>query len=111
MIITDVNLDRKRAIGSVSAAQRIKQQYIWDNIKEGAKFSATVKLLTDYGAFVDIGGVEGFVSKYSMGSNEINHPSDVLSVSDKIEVYVISFDKEKKEFHLVIRSKRKNKII
>lgn len=100
LIITDVNLDRKRAIGSVSEAQKIKQQNIWDNIKEGATFSATVKLLADYGVFVDIGGVDGFVSKYSMGSNEINHPSDVLSVGDKIEVYVISFDKEKNRISL-----------
>lgn len=107
LIITDVNLDRRRAIGSVSAAQKIKQQNIWDNIKEGAKFSSTVKLLADYGAFVDIGGVDGFVSKYSMGSNEINHPSDVLSVGDKIEVYVISFDKEKNRISLGYKTEEK----
>ncbi len=97
LIITDVNLDRKRAIGSVSAAQKIKQQNIWETIKEGAKYSGTVKSLTSYGVFVDIGGVEGMIHISQLSSKKINHPSDVVSVGDNIEVYVLSFDIEKRK--------------
>lgn len=97
LIITDVNLDRKRAIGSVSAAQKIKQQNIWDTIREGAKYSGTVKSLTSYGAFVDIGGVEGMIHISQLSSKKINHPSDVVSVGDNIEVYVLSFDTERRK--------------
>lgn len=97
LIITDVNLDRKRAIGSVSAAQKIKQQNIWDTIREGAKYSGTVKSLTSYGAFVDIGGVEGMIHISQLSSKKINHPSDVVSVGDNVEVYVLSFDTERRK--------------
>lgn len=97
LIITDVNLDRKRAIGSVSAAQIIKQQNIWDTIKEGAKYAGTVKSLTSYGVFVDVGGVEGMIHISQLSSKKINHPSDVVSVGDNIEVYVLSFDTEKRK--------------
>ena len=95
LIITDVNLERKRAIGSISAAQKIKQQNIWDTIKEGAKYSGIVKSLTSYGAFVDIGGVEGMIHISQLSDKKISHPSDVVSVGDRIDVYVISFDREK----------------
>lgn len=95
LIITDVNLDRRRAIGSVSAAQKIKQQNIWDTIKDGAKYSGIVKSLTSFGAFVDIGGVEGMIHISQLSSKKISHPSDVVSVGDRIDVYVISFDREK----------------
>ena len=103
LIITDVNLDRRRAIGSISEAKAVKAQKIWDNIKEGSKFPGIVKVLTSFGAFVDIGGVDGMIHISQLSTDiekKINQPSDVLSVGDKIEVYVISFDKEKNRISL-----------
>ena len=66
----------------------------------GKKYEGTVKSLTSYGAFVDIGGVDGMVHVSELSWSRIKNPAEVVSVGDKVDVYVISFDPEKKKISL-----------
>ena len=70
------------------------QEKIWAEIEVGKKYHGTVKSLTSYGAFVDIGGVDGLCHISELSWNRIKHPSEVVSVGDTIEVYVKDIDRE-----------------
>lgn len=98
--ITEVNRARRRVVGSIRAVEAeeraAKAAEVWANIEENKRYTGTVKSLTSYGAFVDIGGVDGMVHISELSWSRIKHPSEVVSVGDTVEVYVISFDKEKK---------------
>ncbi len=102
--ITEVNKARKRVVGSIRRAaqadRRAQLEKFWEEIEEGKKYKGTVKSLTGYGAFVDIGGVDGMVHVSELSWGRIRQPSEVVSVGDEIEVYVISFDKEKRKISL-----------
>ena len=102
--ITEVNRARRRVVGSIRAVQYEARQAaadaIWADIEVGKKYTGTVKSLTSYGAFVDIGGVDGMVHISELSWSRIKHPSEVVSVGDQVEVYVISFDKEKRKISL-----------
>ena len=102
--ITEVNQSRRRIVGSIRAAaseeRRAKAEAIWNEIEVGKKYTGIVKSMTSYGAFVDIGGIDGMVHVSEISWSRIKQPSDVLSVGDEIEVYVISFDKEKRKISL-----------
>lgn len=102
--ITEVNKARKRVVGSIrrvaQAERRERIESIWNEIEEGKKYTGVVKSLTSYGAFVDIGGIDGMVHVSELSWGRIHQPSEVVSVGDKIEVYVISFDKEKRKISL-----------
>ena len=104
MKITEVNRARRRVIGSIRAvnseARKAAQEKIWNEIEVGAKYHGTVKSLTSYGAFVDIGGVDGMVHVSELSWNRIKTPADVVSVGDEIDVYVISFDPLKHKISL-----------
>ena len=97
--VTEVNRARRRVIGSIRAvnseARKAAQEKLWAEIQEGAKFHGTVKSLTSYGAFVDIGGVDGMVHVSELSWNRIKNPAEVVKVGDEIDVFVISFDAEK----------------
>ena len=105
--ITEVNRARRRVVGSIRAvaaeARAAAAAAIWDNIEVGKRYSGTVKSLTSYGAFVDIGGVDGMVHISELSWSRIKTPSEVVSVGDPIEVYVISFDPEKKKSSLGVK--------
>lgn len=105
--ITEVNRARRRVVGSIRAvaaeARAAAAAAIWDNIEVGKRYSGTVKSLTSYGAFVDIGGVDGMVHISELSWSRIKTPSEVVSVGDPIEVYVISFDPEKKKISLGVK--------
>ena len=96
--ITEVNRARRRVIGSIRAvnseARKAAQEKIWSEIEVGKKYHGTVKSLTSYGAFVDIGGVDGMVHISELSWSRIKHPSEVVSVGDTIEVYVKDIDRE-----------------
>ena len=96
--ITEVNRARRRVIGSIRAvnseARKAAQEKIWSEIEVGKQYHGTVKSLTSYGAFVDIGGVDGMVHVSELSWNRIKHPSEVVSVGDTIEVYVKDIDTE-----------------
>ncbi len=102
--ITEVNRARRRVIGSIRAVKseerKAAQEKIWSEIEVGAKYHGVVKSLMPFGAFVDIGGVDGMVHVSELSWNRIKNPSDVVKVGDEIDVYVISFDPEKRKISL-----------
>ena len=110
--ITEVNRARRRAIGSIRAvnaeARKAAQEKIWSEIEVGTKYHGTVKSLTSYGAFVDIGGVDGMVHVSELSWNRIKTPADVVKVGDEIDVYVISFDPEKHKISLGYKTDEMN---
>ncbi len=112
MKITEVNRARRRVIGSIRAVssetRKAAQEKIWSEIQEGAKYHGTVKSLTSYGAFVDIGGVDGMVHVSELSWNRIKTPADVVAVGDEIDVYVISFDPEKRKISLGYKTAEMN---
>ena len=110
--ITEVNRARRRVIGSIRAVsaenRKAAQEKLWAEIQEGAKFRGVVKSLTAYGAFVDIGGVDGMVHVSELSWNRIKNPAEVVNVGDEIDVYVISFDAEKRKISLGYKTAEMN---
>ena len=110
--ITEVNRARRRVIGSIRAVaseeRKAAQEKIWNEIEVGAKYHGTVKSLTSYGAFVDIGGVDGMVHVSELSWNRIKTPADVVAVGDEIDVYVISYDPEKRKISLGYKTAEMN---
>ena len=102
--ITEVNRARRRVVGSIrtvaSEQRKAAQEKIWSEIEVGKHYTGVVKSLTSYGAFVDIGGVDGMVHVSELSWNHIKNPAEVVKVGDTIEVFVISFDPEKKKISL-----------
>ena len=102
--IVEIKQERKRAYASIRAVQReerkLREDAFWGEIEEGKQYDGEVKNLTTFGAFVDIGGVDGMVHTSELSWRRIKHPSDVVSVGDKIKVFVKSFDREKKRISL-----------
>ena len=110
--ITEVNRQRKRVVGSIRAvtaeARKAAAEKIWAEIEVGKKYQGVVKSLTSYGAFVDIGGVDGMVHVSELSWSRIKSPADVVAVGDEIEVYVISFDPEKRKISLGYKTDETN---
>ena len=102
--ITEVNRARRRVVGSIRAveaeARAAAAAEVWNSIEVGKHYAGTVKSLTSYGAFVDIGGVDGMVHISELSWSRIKNPAEVVSVGDSVDVYVISFDPEKKKISL-----------
>ena len=109
LVITEVNRARRRVVGSISRVQRAERaaaaEKVWAEIEEGKHYTGTVKSLTSYGAFVDIGGVDGMVHISELSWSRIKHPSEVVKVGDTVDVYVISFDPEKKKISLGMKDR------
>jgi ribosomal protein S1 len=88
----------RKIVGSInkvtSEANKIKREEFWANVEIGKHYQGVVKSLTSYGAFVDIGGVDGLCHISELSWNRIKHPSEVVSVGDTIEVYVKDIDTE-----------------
>jgi ribosomal protein S1/(E)-4-hydroxy-3-methyl-but-2-enyl pyrophosphate reductase len=112
MRITEVNQSRRRVVGSIRAVvyeeRKAKAEQIWNEIEVGKKYNGVVKSMTSYGAFIDIGGIDGMVHVSELSWTRIHQPSDVLSVGDEVEVYVLSFDKEKKKISLGYKKEEDN---
>ena len=110
--VTEVNRARRRVVGSirsVAAEQRkAAQEKIWSEIEVGKQYHGTVKSLTSYGAFVDIGGVDGMVHVSELSWNRIKNPSEVVKVGDEIDVYVIALDPEKRKISLGYKTEATN---
>lgn len=102
--ITEVNRSRRRVVGSIRAVQykerKERAEKIWNEIEIGKHYHGKVKSLTSYGAFVDIGGIDGMVHVSELSWSRIKQPSDVLSVGDDVDVYVINFDKDSHKISL-----------
>ena len=110
--ITEVNRSRRRVVGSIRAVaaeeKAAASAAIWGDIVVGKQYTGTVKSLTSYGAFVDIGGVDGMVHISELSWSRIKHPSEVVSVGDSVEVYVIKADVEKKKISLGMKNPTEN---
>ena len=95
---------RKKALGSIKVVlneeKKAKEDAIWATLEVGARYTGTVKNLTPYGAFVDIGGVDGMVHNTELSWKRIKHPSQVVSVGQQIEVYIKELDQDKKRISL-----------
>jgi small subunit ribosomal protein S1 len=96
-----IKLDQKRNNVVVSRRAVVEDEYsaerdeLLANLQEGATIKGVVKNLTDYGAFVDLGGVDGLLHITDMAWKRVKHPSEVVNVGDEIEVRVLRFDREK----------------
>ena len=110
--ITEVNRARRRVVGSIRAVsyeqRAAAQAEIWNNIEEGKHYTGTVKSMTSYGVFVDIGGVDGMVHISELSWSRIKNPAEVVSVGDTLDVYVISFDAEKHKISLGVKDRSAN---
>ena len=110
--ITEVNRARRRVVGSIrsvaSEQRKAAQEKIWSEIEVGKQYHGTVKSLTSYGAFVDIGGVDGMVHVSELSWNRIKNPAEVVKVGDEIDVYVIALDPEKKKISLGYKTEATN---
>ncbi len=95
---------RKKALGSIKVVlneeKKTKEDAIWQTLEVGAAYTGVVKNLTPYGAFVDIGGVDGMVHNTELSWKRIKHPSQVVSVGQEIKVYIKELDEEKRRISL-----------
>ncbi len=102
----------RRAIGSIRSVLREErkaaEEKIWENIAVGDRFTGTVKSLTNYGAFVDIGGVDGMIHVSELSWSRIKNPSEVVLVGDTVEVYIKAIDKDKKKISLGYKKEEEN---
>ncbi|MBQ8567349.1 MAG: 4-hydroxy-3-methylbut-2-enyl diphosphate reductase [Clostridia bacterium] len=112
MKIVEIKDGRKKAIGSIKVVLREERkaalEAFWASIEEGMVFEGPVKSLTSYGAFVDIGGVDGLVHITELSWRRIKHPNEVVKVGDVIKVFVKSFDKEAKKVSLGYKTDEMN---
>ncbi len=102
--IIDVNQSRRRAVGSIKVVvneeRKAQQEALWASLEEGQKLTGTVKSLTSYGAFVDIGGMDGMIHISELSWNRIKHPSEIVNVGDVVEVTIKKLDEENKKISL-----------
>ena len=112
MKIVEFNRARRRVVGSIRAvsgeARKAAIEKVWSEIEVGKKYTGTVKSLTSYGAFVDIGGVDGMVHISELSWGRIKTPDEVVKVGDSIEVFVIKFDAEKRKISLGYKTPEMN---
>lgn len=110
--IIEYNKQKKKFVGSRRALleeeKAEKEKEIWGNIEVGKKYKGTVKSLMDFGAFVDIGGVDGLVHLSELSWNKIKHPSEILKVGDVVDVTILEFDREKKKISLGFKKAEDN---
>lgn len=97
-VIIDVNEQRRRAVGSIRQVQKAERDAakakFWETAKVGDVYTGEVKSLTSYGAFVDLGGIDGMVHVSELSWSRIHQPSDVVAVGDTIEVYIKALNPE-----------------
>ena len=102
----------RKIVGSINKvtaeANKAKREEFWANVEVGKKYQGVVKSLTSYGAFVDIGGVDGLCHISELSWSNIKHPSEVVSVGDTIEVYVKSYDPENQKVSLGFKKEEDN---
>ncbi len=104
-----IKLDQKRNNVVVSRRAVVEQEFsaersaLMDNLQEGAVVKGSVKNLTDYGAFVDLGGIDGLLHITDMAWKRVKHPSEVVKVGDEVEVRILKFDRERSRVSLGLK--------
>ncbi|MBM4234419.1 MAG: 30S ribosomal protein S1 [Gammaproteobacteria bacterium] len=104
-----IKLDQKRNNVVVSRRAVVEQEFsaersaLMDNLQEGSVVRGSVKNLTDYGAFVDLGGIDGLLHITDMAWKRVKHPSEVVKVGDEVEVRILKFDRERSRVSLGLK--------
>ena len=105
-------VENKKAKGSISSVLREERKKaeaeFWANIEEGKQYTGKVKSMTSFGAFVDLGGVDGMVHTSELSWKRVKSPADVVAIGDEITVTVKSFDAEKKRISLTYKTEESN---
>ncbi|WP_411676753.1 bifunctional 4-hydroxy-3-methylbut-2-enyl diphosphate reductase/30S ribosomal protein S1 [Caproicibacter sp.] len=102
--IIEVNRSRKRAVGSIRSVlkdeRKAQADKFWETAEVGKEYNGVVKSLTSYGAFVDLGGIDGMIHISELSWSRIKHPSEVVNVGDNVTVYIKGLDQEKGKISL-----------
>lgn len=110
--LLEINKQRRKAVGSIRSVLKEKskaaREAFWNSVEVGKKYTGTVKSLTSYGAFVDIGGVDGMIHISELSWTRIKNPSEVVKVGDTVEVYVKGIDEEKGNISLGYKKEEDN---
>lgn len=110
--IIEINDRRRRAVGSIRAVladeKKAKQEEFWANVEVGKVYHGEVKSITSYGAFVDLGGVDGMIHITELSWTRIKSPEEVVHVGDMVEVYIKDIDTEKKKISLGYKKSEDN---
>jgi len=105
--IIEITPKRRRAVGShkavVEQEKWQKEEIAWENMREGLRITGKVKNVTDFGAFVDVGGIDGLIHIGDLSWGRIKHPSEVVKPGDTVDVIVLSVDKENKRLSLGLK--------
>ena len=105
--ITELDFRNNKVVGSRRAIEEEvynkNKKAIWNSLKEGEKRNGVVKKLVKYGAFVDIGGVEGLIHLSDLSWERVNRPEEVVKEGDKVEVFIGTVDKEKERLSLILK--------
>jgi ribosomal protein S1 len=105
--ILDFDKEKRRIILSRKEIEKIelaeKKRAVWEKLEEGITVEGTVQRLTDFGAFVDLGGVDGLIHISDLSWNRIKHPSKIVNPGDKVKVLVLSLDKAKNRISLGLK--------
>ena len=110
--IIEVNRGRRRAVGSIRSVladeRKALAEKFWETAEEGKEYTGTVKSLTSYGAFVDLGGIDGMIHISELSWDRIKHPSEVVNVGDTVKVYIKGLDREKGKISLGYKRQEDN---
>ena len=102
--VIDIDKQKKRAIASIRVVakedRKVAEEAAWQALEVGQHYMGVIKNLTSYGAFVDLGGVDGMIHNSELSWKRIKHPSQVVSVGQEVEVYIKELDPEKKRISL-----------
>ena len=110
--IIEVNKQRRRAVGSIRAvlreAKKEASEAFWAQAEVGQTYHGVVKSMTNYGAFVDIGGIDGMVHISEMSWKRIKHPSEIMEIGQEVDVFIKALDAENKKISLGYRKDEDN---
>ena len=110
--VIDINPMKRRAIASIRNAsmeeRRANEDKVWNELEIGKRYKGIVKSIANYGAFVDIGGVDGMIHLSELSWSRIKHPSEVVALGDTVEVYIKDFDREKRRIALGYKDEKDN---
>ncbi|MDR0947808.1 MAG: bifunctional 4-hydroxy-3-methylbut-2-enyl diphosphate reductase/30S ribosomal protein S1 [Ruminococcus sp.] len=102
--LIEVSEEKNKAVGSIRAASSAdrdgKREKFWETVAIGKKYTGEVRSITNYGAFVDLGGIDGMVHLSELSWSRITHPSQIVKVGDTLEVYIKELDREKNRVSL-----------
>ncbi|MBE6718079.1 MAG: bifunctional 4-hydroxy-3-methylbut-2-enyl diphosphate reductase/30S ribosomal protein S1 [Ruminococcaceae bacterium] len=110
--IIDINEQRRRAVASIRIVAREEkkaaEEAFWASIEKDKKYDGVVKSITNYGVFVDLGGVDGMIHSTELAWTHFKHPSEIVSIGEKLTVYVKDFDAEAKRISLGYKTEENN---